>query len=111
MPVKAKTHTPFLILRGSREGVERVQVWYRVPDEELFRIYMRKAGHNGQSLAESVGCTRQAISLLAKGQRTCRPELADKISEALKRDREDIFLRCVERVALKSSTNTSKKVA
>jgi DNA-binding XRE family transcriptional regulator len=88
-----------------------VQIWYRVPDEDVFRLFMAKAGHSGSSLADAVGCTRQAISLLAKGQRTCRPNLADKISEVLAQPRDAIFMRCVSRTALKTSTNTPRKAA
>ncbi|WP_084965302.1 helix-turn-helix domain-containing protein [Thermoactinospora rubra] len=54
-----------------------------LPRPGKLRAAITAAGHNGKTLAEQVGVSKQFISLLMRGQRTCRPAVADAIASEL----------------------------
>ena len=52
-------------------------------DPEQLRETMRRAGFDMTTLAQIAGVTQQFVSLLFRGKRRCRPEVADAIAQAL----------------------------
>lgn len=94
-----------------RAPVQRVVIWLKVEDEDVFRAFVKRAGFNGATLARTVGCSSPMISLLARGQRTCTADLAEKIAEALGVPRDVLFLRRVSRKASEPSSSPIRRKA
>jgi transcriptional regulator with XRE-family HTH domain len=58
--------------------------WMKLTSADTLKALMDQKGFNGERLGRYAGCSRQMISQLRNGsKKTCSPELATRIVEAL----------------------------
>lgn len=80
--------------------IEERRFEVRLVSPDALRQYMKFRGFTMRSLAKRVGCSHSLIGFLCTGDvKTCRPEYAVRIAEALDCPVESLFAAKVSRVA------------
>lgn len=78
--------------------------WMRLTSPEMLRVTMQRREFSMERLARYAGCSKSFIGFLCKGdKRSCTPELANRIAEALDVPTELLFVAQV-------STSRSRSV-
>lgn len=79
----------------------KVEVWMEV-DPDVMSSLMKRLGYSNVTLANATNVTRQMIWLLRRGERTCSPDLAHKIAEALGVPLAAVFATKASRIELET---------
>lgn len=83
----------------------------RLTSAETLRALMNQRGMSLGRLARYAGCSKSFISHLLSGRRrTCTPQLADRIAEALEVPLELLFVVNVSTTAIRNGKQTAAGV-